>query len=50
MTNSYHNSTMYEASSHMLRIEVGVLLCGCHGNVPDTPPGIVERGVHWVHS
>ena len=41
---------MHEPSSHVIRSQVGVLLSGRHGNIPDTPPGIVERLVDRVDS
>ena len=41
---------MNEPSSHVIRPQVGVLLSGRHGNIPDTPPGIVERLVHRIDS
>ena len=47
---TYHDSPMYESSSHMLRIQVWIFLSGCHGDIPDTPPGLVERRVHRVHT
>ena len=33
---------MYESSSHAVRLQVGVLLGGCHGNIPDGAPGMIK--------
>lgn len=33
---------MNESSSQLEGVEMRVLLCGCHGDIPDPPPGIVE--------
>ena len=37
-----------EPSSQLEGIEVRILLCGCHGDIPDLPPGIVEWLVYGV--
>ena len=39
---------MNESSSQLEGVEMRVLLCGCHGDVPDLPPGIVEGLVDGV--
>ena len=41
-TQTNHDSLMNESSSQLEGIEMRVLLCGCHGDIPDPPPGIVE--------
>jgi len=33
---------MYEASSHVIRSQVGVLLGGCHGNIASAVPRVVQ--------
>lgn len=37
-----------EPSSQLEGVEVRILLCGCHGDIPDLPPGIVEWLVYGV--
>ena len=39
---------MNESSSELEGVEMRVLLCGCHGDIPDLPPGIVEGLVNGV--
>ena len=39
---------MDEASFQLEWIEMRVFLCGSHGDIPDTPPGIVEWLVYGV--
>ena len=43
-----HDSLMNESFSQLERVEMRVLLCGCHGDIPDPPPGIVEWLVDGV--
>ena len=47
-TCTYHNSIMYESASHVIRPKAGVLFGSGHGNIPDVPPGVVERGMDGV--
>lgn len=39
---SNHNSLIDEASSEVARIEVGIFLSCCHGDIPHLFPGAVE--------
>ena len=47
-TQTNHDSLVNEPSSQLERIEMRVLLRGCHGDIPDTLPGIVERLVDGI--
>ncbi len=48
--NPHHDSPVDETSSLVVRPQVGILLCGRHGDVPDGLPGSVERRVDGIHS
>ncbi len=50
LSHAYHDSTMYETSPQMLRIDIRVFLRGCHSNIPYPPPGLVQRWVDRVHA
>lgn len=47
-TQTNHDSLMNEPSPQLKGVEMRVLLRGCHGDIPDPPPGIVEWLVDWV--